>query len=260
MADVIARCALCPRLCRSACPVAEGTGREAAVPSRLAEVLLRHRRGEVSDALARAALTLCVDCGACASFCHHGEPLPAALRAARAAIGLTPAPRPLPTDMGATNATVVIETDARAWGEAWGERHGEPVVRLPSPDALSRDAAGHAGWEAHLVAVRRWIGGRPVVLADARVATVLQEAGVAASWLAGAAPAELPGRIAEAGAFGPFVEGAPEDARRLAARWWEERGRPVYVADVGTANHLRALLGVAVKDVVDRWLAEQETP
>jgi hypothetical protein len=270
MADVIARCALCPRLCRSACPVAEGTGREAAVPARLAEVLLRHRRGEVSDALARAAVTLCVDCGGCQRFCHHGEPLPTALRAARAALGLAPPPTPLPVDAGGPDATVVVETDGRRWAAAWGRAHGVEVVALSSPEALSRDAAGHAEWSAHLAAVRQWMGRRPTVVADSRAAAVLDEAGVPWTWVdhapvdaveASSAPGMggLPdARLLHVGAFGPFVERAPDDARRLAERWWHARGCPSYVADVGVANHLRGLLGVSVEDVVDRWLAGTE--
>jgi hypothetical protein len=258
MADVIARCALCPRLCRSACPVAEGTGREAAVPARLAEVLFRHRRRDVDDALARSAVALCVDCGACEAFCHHGEPLPGALRAARAALGLTPAPTPLPRFAASPDATVVVETDARAWAQAWGARQGRAVVVLASPEALSRDAAGHPGWQEHLDAVRRWVAGRPVVVADRRAAEVLDEAGVAWTWVEDGVPDADGARIRAVGAFGPFLSAWPEDARRLAARWWHERGAPAFVADVGVANHLRALLGVTVQDAVDRLLDTSE--
>ncbi len=65
MAEALDTCAVCPRLCRPACPVAMGSGREAAVPAVIAEVVRAWRDGRVGDDLAREAATLCVGCGGC---------------------------------------------------------------------------------------------------------------------------------------------------------------------------------------------------
>jgi len=84
-------CALCPRLCRHVCPVAVGTGREAATPTAIMTTLLRWTRGEVDPDLAGQAAALCTDCGACEDACLVNQPVTDILRKARATL-LPPAP------------------------------------------------------------------------------------------------------------------------------------------------------------------------
>ena len=79
----IQTCALCPKLCRHVCPVAVGTGREAATPTQIMTTLYRWTRGEVSPELAGAAVSLCTDCGACEAACGVDQPVPEILRRAR---------------------------------------------------------------------------------------------------------------------------------------------------------------------------------
>src|SRR5690606_20430343 len=133
--DGIETCALCPRLCRHACPVAEGTRREAAVPALLAETLLAWRRGRVSDEVAREAATLCVDCGACQRACHLHRPLPGLLREARTALLPEPAVAPLGHVEG-DGELVAVESDERRWAEALAARLGRPIARLRTDDFL----------------------------------------------------------------------------------------------------------------------------
>lgn len=65
-------CTYCPKLCRSACPVAEVTGREALTPA--AKVLvagLAASRG-TADAPSAEAAFACTGCGRCADACQLG--------------------------------------------------------------------------------------------------------------------------------------------------------------------------------------------
>lgn len=67
-----ATCTYCPKLCRSACPVAEVTGREALTPG--AKVLvagLAAARG-TADAPSAEAAFACTGCGRCAEICQLG--------------------------------------------------------------------------------------------------------------------------------------------------------------------------------------------
>ena len=76
-------CSRCPKLCRPACPVQRGTGREAVAPWRIsATVRDALVSGWEPDSVVVAAS--CTGCGACADACLAGIVLPAESRAARA--------------------------------------------------------------------------------------------------------------------------------------------------------------------------------
>jgi hypothetical protein len=260
-------CALCLRLCRSACPVATATGREAATPTRLAEAALQWRRGRMSDELAREALSLCTDCGGCGSFCHIGQPLPEALRAARAELTPAPVVAPLPSIEG--DATIVaVESDARAWSDALSRHLGAPVARWRTSDALGAGLRGRgAAWSLRAAALRSSAEGRDLVVHDGDVAAALKDAGIAFRWLqdvlgvactgscsAPGARGEGPARVVCCGGAGPLREAWPSDARRLAARWVDEHA-PTTVGDARCHRWLTEV-GVPVPDVLDRWLAD----
>lgn len=173
-------CALCPRLCRSACPVAAASGREAAVPAVIAEVVLGWRRGRVAPALALEAASMCVDCGACQAYCHLHVPLPDALREARHT--LAPPPQPMGPVRGRGDV-VAIEHDARAWHDALAAREGIAVAWLRTDDALGLSALGGPRSDAWLDTVRRHLAGVHPVVAHGGVAKVLDAAGVPYTWL-----------------------------------------------------------------------------
>ncbi len=263
-------CALCLRLCRSACPVATATGREAATPTRLAEAALQWRRGLLSDDLARQALALCTDCGGCGSFCHIGQPLPEALRQARAALSPAPAVAPLAPIEG-DGVVVAVESDARAWAGALAARLGAPVARWRTSDALGAALRGREpAWSSRAAALRTSAEGRELVVHDGDVAAALRDAGVPFRWLqevlglactaSCAAPGtagargEGPARVVCCGGAGPLREAWPDDARRLASRWQEEH-QPQTVGDARCGRWL-AKAGVPVPDVLDRWLSD----
>ncbi|MCA9568135.1 MAG: 4Fe-4S dicluster domain-containing protein [Myxococcales bacterium] len=128
MSSPWSRCALCPRLCHSACPVALGSGREAAVPAVLASALLLAERGELGEDVARAAMTLCTDCGACQEHCHLDVPLPTYLREARARALPAPTVEPLRPLVGA-GRVIAVESDGREWARPWRVSWASPWSR-----------------------------------------------------------------------------------------------------------------------------------
>ncbi len=252
-------CSLCPRLCRTACPVATGSSREAAVPTQIAAVLRDWERGLAPRELAREAATLCVDCGACQSLCHLHRPLPEALREARADLVVVAAPQRVGPVEG-TARRVAIETDGRGWAVALSRTLGEPVARLRTRDALGAAAVECPSHDAHFREVRRRLHGLQVVVAHGGVAQVLERAGVAYEWLhtlagltlatscrcGGASP------LACCGAAEPLASHHPDDARRV-AELYLERGADKQVADSRCSAHLRAL-DDTVRDAVDTLL------
>ena len=84
-------CAFCPRLCRHACPVSVATGMEAAVPSNIFALIHAAQQEGGDVAVATAAASLCLGCGACTSACAVEVPVAERLRAWRAAHAAAPA-------------------------------------------------------------------------------------------------------------------------------------------------------------------------
>lgn len=257
-------CALCPRLCRPACPVATATHREAAVPAVIAARLLEWARGQADPEVARAAATLCTDCGACQSFCHIDRPLPEALRRARASLVTAPAPEPLRPIEG-EGRLVAVEADARPFAAALARRLGEPVRRWPTGDRLGVAAVEHEGFTAHGEALRARAEAAEIVVADGGVAHALTAAGARFRWLHEAVPSVAAGAgscragggarpLACCGASGPLAAHHPDAAARL-ARTFAARLDGDAVIDARCGEHLRAA-GAAVRDALDRLLAE----
>ncbi|MCC6217068.1 MAG: (Fe-S)-binding protein [Polyangiaceae bacterium] len=78
-------CGYCPKLCRSACPVAEAAPNEALTPWGKMTLAWWGDRGLVAtdEEVARTAWA-CTGCGACSGRCAHHNPVGSVLRAARA--------------------------------------------------------------------------------------------------------------------------------------------------------------------------------
>jgi hypothetical protein len=250
-------CSLCPRLCRAVCPVANGTHREAATPTAIADVLRAWRRGQVSNEDALQAATLCVDCGACQSFCHVDSPLPDAIASARADLGWMPSVAPLGRIEGEGD-WVAVESDERPWAAALAARIGAPVARLATRDALGAAMLRRAGFAARASALRVMFEARMPVVADGGCAVVLAAAGVPFRWLD-----DVVGQTAEAscarggagccGGAGPLAAHHPADAARMARAW--SSGRSGALADSRCAAHLRAA-GLVAVDSVDRLMED----
>lgn len=257
-------CALCPRLCRSACPVASGSGREASVPALIAGAMLEIERGTLEPGLAREVLTLCTDCGACQDHCHLHVPLPEALRAARAEHVPRPAVEPLCPIEG-EGALVAVESDARPLAAALARELGEPVRRWRTADHLGVAALHHAGAEQRLARLRDHVGDLRVVVISGGVAEVLSAAGVGFSWLhevaqgvgVGEGSCRLGGErpLACCGGAGPLREHHPADARRV-GELWLQRSDEWIVRDARCREHLVAC-GGTMSDPLDALIARQ---
>ncbi len=255
-------CRVCPRLCRDACPVATGSGREAAVPMWIATTLhaWEHQGGSKEDAA--AAATLCTDCGGCRDHCHLHRPLPELLRAARGRLLPEPPMEPLGPVEGGEHL-VVIETDDRPLHRVLRDR-GHEVAVLRTGDALGVAAIEHPGFERRAAELRDRLAGRQAVVVDGDVARALGAARVPFRW-AWELVGEAAGGVASCatggdrplaccGGAGPLPRHHPEDAARV-ARLFVERGEVSSVADGCCRAHLRRA-GAAVTDWLDRALLE----
>ena len=263
MSHPLETCALCPRLCRPACPVSTGTGREAAVPTFLARMGLEHARGRVDDALAEAALTLCVDCGACEAHCHVHQPLPELLRDARRAVAVSRPVEPIEKP-GPGTRVLAVEADERPLHRVVERLLGEPVAAWPTRNQLGVAYLHTDAWPSYAAVLRDLVAGRHVVTADGQVSRVLTEAGIEHQLLqelteiagdTGSCVMEGQTPLACCGGAAPLTVHHPEDAQRVAkafARRWEGR----CLSDAACKRHLEQS-GVPVKDLLDRLL---ETP
>lgn len=217
-------CAYCPRLCRHVCPVAVGTGGEAAVPAVLMTAPLLVLRGTWSVGEGLGATTLCLHCGACTVHCHSHVPVAARLAAWRAEHGERPARAPLAPILGEAPVVCVLEEEPD-WSAAWARNHGREVACVRTSDAL-----GFAAWslDGSSEDVREHFAGRSVVTASAEVEAVARAAGVHVERLP--APSEGPrfvtcheaavagpGQLACCGRRGGFDRAEPEAASAVAA-------------------------------------------
>lgn len=121
--DALARpttlCAFCPKMCRSACPVAETEGSETVIPWAKMSLVYLAREGQLNleEASARRALEACTGCGACVEKCAHGNPVAESLFSARAVSG----------DPRIAEHRAAFERT----GDVKGRDHGEALAALP---------------------------------------------------------------------------------------------------------------------------------
>ena len=241
-------CALCPRLCRTACPVATGAGREAAVPTLIATALRGFQQGRVPREQALQAATLCTDCGACQRRCHIDLPLPERLRAFRAAELPPPAVEPLQPIEG-DGTRVAIEADERPFADTLARHLGEPVRRWPTSDRLGVALIEHQAWARQASELRRHASTHSLVVVDGGVAEALEAASISFVWLhqlVRGLPTGEPscrqgggGPLECCGGAGPLPLHHPEDAVRV-GRLWLERAEEWKVGDARCREHLRA--------------------
>lgn len=246
MIDGVQTCSVCPRLCRHACPVAVGTGREAATPTALAGALVDYGRGLLDAADALGAATLCVDCGACQDACHIDRPLPELLREARAMLEPEPALPPLPT-IPLDGVDVVLEVTE---GDAatWAAEHAPSAHRVTCPHALGVVAVEHPVFLRRAAALRRLLDGRTVYSQDGAIHEVLARADVPVRWCL--TPATSIGScqcstgqappMACCGARGPLSRHHPRAAERVARAFARRLPADAVLTDQRCARHLRA--------------------
>ena len=268
-------CAFCPKLCRHVCPVAVGSGREAATPTAMmtASWAWLNEQGTAESALASAQL--CVDCGACTRACKLQRPVGELLAAVRAELDELSASRQPLGEIHGEGTLVAVLTDERQWHEALARRLERPVAWLSTSDQLGTASLdSKVGSQAALDRLRRRVAGRTLVVADAGSLAVAEAAGIDVVHLAELvdAPAaeavqptcrgpQLPGRappeaLACCGARAPLSEAHPsiaEDVSRDAAR--RLGGTEVCMTDAVCARHLREH-GAKVRDPIDWLMAE----
>lgn len=235
-------CALCPRLCRHACPVATVTGLEAAVPSTMAELLLRSERGEIE---ATAVSNLCVNCGGCERACHIHTPWSEAVRPFQQKSSVRPGLGPI---TGNGELVAVMVTD-RPWHDALARHLGTGIsVCRVTPDGAS---ASHAEPSRNV----RW------VVADGRAFDAVREhVGRDATivWLHQLVDVDArpccrmsdSGRHGCCGRGGPLAEVFPSVADRMRTSW-DDAPDPRPVADARCASENQA-------SVLDVFLARME--
>ncbi len=77
-------CALCPRLCRFACPVTAATADESATPTAMMQTWELAKTGSISWDVAAEAVSRCTGCEACTAPCEFETDVPDLLYEARA--------------------------------------------------------------------------------------------------------------------------------------------------------------------------------
>ncbi len=205
-------CAFCPRLCRHACPVSVATGMEAAVPSNIFALIHAAQQEGGDVAVATAAASLCLGCGACTSACAVDVPVAERLRAWRAAHEVAPAAEGVEGVAG--EAEPVLVGDSRRAVE------GGPTARSVSGDVAA--VLNVAGVEAERA---------PAPKPSAWFRTCFEGEDVPAH----------PGQLACCGRREGFAEREPVAARAVAAANVEAlSGRHVGCADASCAAWLRA--------------------
>lgn len=270
-------CAFCPRLCRHVCPIAVGSGREAATPTAMMTGVWAWLSGHEDGGIAWSQAALCTSCGACTAACKLDRPVADLLSRARGATAATPTPPTVP-DIEGSGAWVAVETDARRWAEALAAHLGEPVGRLRSPDELGEHLLDDpAALRDHAQNLRARVGDRTLVIASGGAWRVAQATGLLARHLQDLAPTPnaAPGfhpctgpapngpscedALACCGAAAPLPAAHPavaaEVGREAASRLG---GVPHVTSDTRCANWLRAH-GARVTDPVDHLLAAAET-
>ncbi|MFM2244446.1 MAG: 4Fe-4S dicluster domain [Pseudomonadota bacterium] len=243
-------CVFCPRLCRHVCPVAVGSGREAATPTAMMTGVWAWTQGRASGASAFSLASLCVSCGACTSFCKLHRPVPELLAQARAEIGGLPE-QAAPGRIEGGGELVAVEADGRRWAEALAAHLGRPVARFRTEDSLGAVLLGEpARFGPWARALRDRLAGRTLVVADHESLAVARAAELTVVHLVElvpALPADRP-RVKTCG--GPQSPG-PEAPLALACcggRSLLRAEHPALAAEVGAGAAARTPPGAVCAD------------
>ena len=134
-------CTYCPKLCRDACPVSNGSGREALIPQAKMQLLNMLRRNALgwTEELTEP-LFGCTGCGLCTVYCEHKVDVAAALwegrqQAQARNLGPRSLERLAQTMRGETEA-LRLKLERSAWGPKVASE--ARVAYLPAFDTLDR--------------------------------------------------------------------------------------------------------------------------
>lgn len=200
-----ALCSVCPKLCRPACPVAAGTGREAVQPWRISDAVVHGVDSGWTVPLAEQVAS-CTGCLACAQPCLPGTNLPEESRAARATAYAAGAPLPAAVSLRNRVAATGSPRSLSQPGCGSDAAGAVTVVWLgcPSDGTAARDAA-HALFAAAREPVRCEAAGECC-------GAVAADLGLPAGDLAARAAASLSGA-------GRVVVASPSCARMMREEW-----------------------------------------
>jgi ferredoxin len=132
-------CVYCPRLCRHVCPVAAGSGGEAATPTAMMTGAWQWPRDSATAEEALESATLCTQCGACEEHCKLSRPVSALLSEAIGRIRDAPSTPPL--EVLGEGSWVAVETDERRWAEALA-RHLSEHIDAPQTERIYPPCSG----------------------------------------------------------------------------------------------------------------------
>ena len=228
-------CVYCPRLCRSVCPVAVGSAREAATPTSMMTGPFLAILGTLEREEAGALASLCTSCGACTSFCKVQRPVGDLLAEARSSLVDAPA-LAAPGAVEGAAEWVAVECDGRSWAAALARHLKRPVARFLSPDHLGEALLDHPdAFAAYARGLRERLAGRTVVVADLGCQRAAVAAGLSVRHLVELAPLEsseyvfhacsgprlpgqtVPGALACCGSRAPLTTQHPAIAAEVAA-------------------------------------------
>ncbi len=267
-------CSLCPRLCRHVCPVAVGTGREAATPTAIATILIRWTQQDVDGTVAAQAATMCTNCGACEEACGIDRPVIEQLTQARAHLLPMSTPEP-PQAVSGGSSMVAIECDERTWSQALSSLLQRGVAQLRTNDHLGAACLDGQGPPIeHIAALRDRLAGRTAVVACHGCASAVEAADIDfihLSTMITVPPKQqlhhpcrgptLEGTSSETsvtccGAGGPLAEHHPNMATDLGRVYAAElNNQPITSPDARCATHLKRC-GAKVTDLIDLLLQE----
>jgi len=227
----IETCVYCPRLCRHTCPVTHVLVSEAATPTAMLTAALLLDRKALDGDIAVQALTLCTECGACASHCKVNQPVVPMLRQAQARSGALPRTTEALATVEGGGSVLAIQCDDRVWHEALAARLGQPVAVLRTTDHLgAHQAPAWADDSAARLRLAEAVGDRTVVSSCGRCQRALEAAQVSYQTLRDLIEMDvawspdcqsglgvaLDGLPACCGGRGPLIDHHPEYAAELA--------------------------------------------
>ena len=246
-------CALCPRLCRHACPVAVGTGLESTTPTAIMGLLVHPQN---HPELSRAAVDLCTQCGSCEDYCGLDQPVRTILADARSALH-DPLNAWAPPAIQGHRQTVAVICGPTDWSSNLSAITGQTMATLLTSDHLAEPHRSRTdSTPAALEQLRAMFTGRTAVVACHTCREALEAASIPVemldnllprrpsrpTWHACRCEASSGVRTLQGccGARGPLSTAHPDLASEMAhALRSRLDGQAVYTPDARCAAHMQ---------------------
>ena len=265
-------CALCPRLCRHACPVAVATGLESTTPTAIMTNLILHQHNPQSDL--SNGIDLCTRCGQCEAVCGIDQPVVAILDEARTMHQPAPKEWTVPEIIG-KGSHVAIISGPYDWSTTLKKTLNIECAQMFTTDHLGElhciRTDTRAGVHEKLSTA---LGSKIAIVSDHTCLQTLRAAGCQAIHLSSLIDTAKVGPrwrtcgcehgpgidtlIHCCGAKAPLSASHPEISEMIANDLRRRfQGQAVYIEDSRCSAHLKAA-GAQVKDAIDH-LQSMET-